>query len=183
MAIVFAGSRILFRFNIFITFCVQIFCYFINLLGHVNTILNRLIQNELNLRVFRIFRVLASSRRINPSALLSPLIVSSCAFTSPRTLIYALHVLRSGATSTATTDVHGATRGSFKPRRIISLSSRCTSVFTLVFLILLFSQFLFLLREGFSHDFPYLGTSTILKASTRSPSLISLKFANTKPHS
>ena len=82
--------------------------------------------------------VRASSRRIYPSALCSPRIVSCCIFSSPRTLMYALHVFKSGATSTATTDVIGATLGSLIPLRRILLSSLSTSAFTRVFLILFF---------------------------------------------
>ena len=62
--------------------------------------------------VFLKLTFLASSRLINPSALFKPFNVSSFIFSSPYTLIYALHVLRSGATSTDTTLVSGCILGS-----------------------------------------------------------------------
>ena len=71
--------------------------------------------------------------------------VSFCDCSSPSTLIYALQVFKSGATSTDTTDVIGLILGSLISLRIILLSSFNTSPLMRVFLTLflrIYSYFL-----------------------------------------
>ena len=84
----------------------------------------------------------ASCLRIYPSALFNPFIVSSWDSLSPRTLIYALQVFKSGATSTDTTEVIGFIRGSLISPLIMLLSSFNTSPLILVF----FTLFLRILK-------------------------------------
>ena len=75
------------------------------------------------------------------------------ASSSPNTLIYTLHVFRSGATSAAVTEVIIPMRGSLISFRMILESSFCTSPLILVFLILFFLNLI-------PHF--YLGTSTMM---------------------
>ena len=97
--------------------------------------------------VFRRFTFFASCIRIKPSALRSPAIVFFLASSFPRTLIHALHVLRSGATSTSITDVIGAILGSFISVRISSDMTLRTSSFILLFFTLFLRIYCLLLTE------------------------------------
>ena len=115
--------------------------------------------------VLRRLMVRASSLRIKLGALQSlqgRLLTSS----SPSTLIHALQLFKSGATSTATTLVQGLIRGSLRPPRMISARTRCTSPFTRYFLHYFFS-FLFLLTSNLNHDIPEASLRTTPEASLR----------------
>ena len=189
--------------SIFFMFLSQIFRHFVDQVRHVNAVLDGLIQNEPDFRrVAQIHGMGELTPDIGASALFNPSTVSFCACSSPSTLIYALQYFRSGVTSTATTLVMGWIRGSLISLRMILLNSFCTSPFILVFFntILSHNHSLFLLLYSvnalrakrccskrspisYSIHFLYLGTSTIVNASTVSSSLISLNFSNTRPHS
>ena len=94
-----------------------------------------------------------ASREAFNSALFKPRMVSFFASSSPNTLIYTLHVFRSGATSAAVTEVIIPMRGSLISFRMMLESSFCTSPLILVFLILFFLNLI-------PHF--YLGTSTMI---------------------
>ena len=85
--------------------------------------------------------VLAILVLINAFALFKPSIVSFNAALSPRTLIYALHVFKSGATYTSVTLVRPLILGSLTSLLIMLLSSLRTSLLILIFFILFFLRY------------------------------------------
>ena len=98
---------------------IQISGYFIYLPADIHAILNRLVHDEPDLRgISHIDRMCQLTADIALRTLQAADRIL-LAFLSPRTLIYALHVFKSGATSTATTEVIGATLGSLIPLRMM----------------------------------------------------------------